>query len=217
MSQGYRVLQELAGGSLILIVGTADSEKDPRSLPTVNDAVANQTVEVGDLTQKTKESVSDTTPLSEQQCDKELINTFAAHDIATGGGTTLAVIDTGISLSHPALESRLDMEQGRLFRNGQNHAGQIPIRPNEDGEFGGDIIELPAGADIDGHGPHVAGIAAGGGTDSGIIGTAPDATIVPLRTLFYRQISDYYSVKQITVADTLHALDCAVEIEADVG
>ncbi len=216
VSQGYRVLQELAGGSLILIVGPADSEKDLRSLPTVNDAVANQTFEVGDLTQKTKESVSDTTPLSEQQWDKELTNTFSAHDIATGDGTTLAVIDTGISPSHPDLESRVDMEQGRLFRNGHSHAGQIPVTFQKDGEFGRDMVELPAGTDIDGHGTHVAGIAAGGGTDSGIIGTAPDATIVPLRTMFYRQISDYYSVKQITVADTLHALDYAVEIEADV-
>ncbi len=215
-SRGYRVLQELAGGSLVLIVGPRDSEDDLRSLPTVNDAVANQTFEVGNLTQQTKGSVSDTTSLSEQQWDKELTNTFAAHDIATGDGTTLAVIDTGVSPSHPDLESRVDLEQGRLFRNGQIHAGQILIRPHEDGEFGRDTVELPVGADIDGHGTHVAGIAAANGTDSGIIGTAPATTIVPLRTMFYRQISDHSSVKQITVADTLHALDYAVEIGADV-
>ncbi|GCF15947.1 hypothetical protein Harman_38820 [Haloarcula mannanilytica] len=33
------------------------------------------------------------------------------YDIATGDGTTLAVIDTGISPFHPDLEARLDMEQ----------------------------------------------------------------------------------------------------------
>ncbi|GCF15946.1 hypothetical protein Harman_38810 [Haloarcula mannanilytica] len=82
--------------------------------------------------------------------------------------------------------------------------------------MGRDTVNRLAGIDIEEHCTHVAGIAAAGGTDSGIIGTAPDATIVPLRTMFYKQFSDYYSVKQITIADTLHALGYAVVIGADV-
>lgn len=213
---GYSVLQEFAGGSLYLTQGPEDSERALRSLPTVTDAVANQPFEVSDLEQAPAESVAERTSLSEQQWDKHRTNTFAAHDIATGDGTTLAVVDTGISGAHPDLASGVDTARGRLFRNGHSHAGEMSVQIRPSGELGSETAELPAGTDIDGHGTHVAGVAAGRRRDRGIVGTAPDATVVPLRTMFYRELSDTFSVTHTTVADTLLALDYAVEIGADV-
>jgi subtilisin family serine protease len=82
---------------------------------------------------------------------------------ATGTGTTVAVVDTGVDLQHPDLTSKL--VAGHDFVAGSN--------------------DCPAGPqDENGHGTHVAGIAAAV-TDNGIgvAGVAPDAQIMPVRVL----------------------------------
>jgi subtilisin family serine protease len=82
---------------------------------------------------------------------------------ATGAGTTVAVVDTGVDLQHPDLSSKL--VAGHDFVAGSN--------------------DCPAGPqDENGHGTHVAGIAAAV-TDNGIgvAGVAPDAQIMPVRVL----------------------------------
>jgi subtilisin family serine protease len=82
---------------------------------------------------------------------------------ATGAGTTIAVVDTGVDLNHPDLASHLvagtDLQAGRR---------DCPPGPQDE----------------NGHGTHVAGIAAAV-TDNGIgvAGTAPDARILPVRVL----------------------------------
>jgi thermitase len=81
----------------------------------------------------------------------------AAHAISRGAGVTVAVLDTGVDLDHPALAGRL--------LPGYDFVGQD-----------GDPREEPAdGPDSAfGHGTHVAGLVAL---------AAPDALILPLRTL----------------------------------
>jgi subtilisin family serine protease len=82
---------------------------------------------------------------------------------ATGAGTTIAVVDTGVDLQHPDLSSKL--VAGHDFVAGSS--------------------DCPAGPqDENGHGTHVAGIAAAV-TDNGIgvAGVAPDAQIMPVRVL----------------------------------
>lgn len=86
-----------------------------------------------------------------------LIRLPEAHLISRGAGITVAVLDTGVDFSHPALAGRL--LRGYDFVNGDPD-------PSEEGVYG---INREFG-----HGTHVAGIVAL---------AAPDAMIMPLRVL----------------------------------
>jgi subtilisin family serine protease len=81
---------------------------------------------------------------------------------ALGGGTTIAVVDTGVDLNHPDLKDKL-----------------LP---------GADMVTdetcTPGAQDLNGHGTHVAGIAAASTNNGiGVAGTAPSANILPVRVL----------------------------------
>lgn len=75
---------------------------------------------------------------------------------ASAAGTVIAIVDTGVDGSHPAFTGR--------------------VQPAID-LVGG------SGGDPNGHGTHVAGVAAGADNGCGAIGVAPDATILPVRVL----------------------------------
>ena len=98
-------------------------------------------------------------PLRGQQWNLDLIEADAAHDIATGRGAVVAVIDTGVNASHPDL-------QGRLLA-------------------GHDFVENDATPqDGDGHGTHITGIvAASTGNGDGVESVAPGAMVLPIRVL----------------------------------
>jgi subtilisin family serine protease len=83
---------------------------------------------------------------------------------ARGAGTTIAVVDTGVDLGHPDLSAK--------------------IVPGTDFVSQG-AADCPAGAqDENGHGTHVAGIAAAITNNGiGVAGVAPDASIMPVRVL----------------------------------
>ena len=81
---------------------------------------------------------------------------------ATGAGVTVAVLDSGMDVGHPDFAC-----QGKVRRL--------------------DAAKYPRFADVtdtDGHGTHVAGIV-GACTDNGkgVVGTAPDATLLPIPAL----------------------------------
>jgi subtilisin family serine protease len=81
---------------------------------------------------------------------------------AYGSGATIAVVDTGVDLNHPDLQSQL-----------------VP---------GVDLVSeelcTPGAQDLNGHGTHVAGIAAAATNNGiGVAGTAPLAKIMPVRVL----------------------------------
>jgi subtilisin family serine protease len=81
---------------------------------------------------------------------------------ALGAGATIAVVDTGVDLNHPDLKDKL-----------------LP---------GVDMVTdqtcTPGAQDLNGHGTHVAGIAAASTNNGiGVAGTAPQATILPVRVL----------------------------------
>ncbi|MFC5639240.1 type VII secretion-associated serine protease mycosin [Streptomyces bullii] len=93
------------------------------------------------------------------------LNVFAAEDVWTesqGEGVTVAVVDSGVDASHPDLTGQV--LQGKDFTGGGN-----------------------AQEDVLGHGTAMAGIIAGhghgAGNSSGVMGLAPKAKILPLRTL----------------------------------
>jgi subtilisin family serine protease len=86
-----------------------------------------------------------------------------AHQRATGDGVTVALLDTGVDLSHPILASR-------LLRDGN---GAVKGRDFVDGD--NDPSEVGSTADPGyGHGTHVAGL---------IALAAPDARLMPARVL----------------------------------
>jgi subtilisin family serine protease len=81
---------------------------------------------------------------------------------ALGAGATIAVVDTGVDLNHPDLRDKL-----------------LP---------GVDMVTdetcTPGAQDLNGHGTHVAGIAAATANNGiGVAGVAPGASILPVRVL----------------------------------
>ena len=81
---------------------------------------------------------------------------------ALGAGTTIAIVDTGVDLNHPDLQPQL--VPGADFVSEQNCT--------------------PGAQDTNGHGTHVAGIAAAAtGNGIGVAGTAPQAKVMPVRVL----------------------------------
>ncbi|WP_244187891.1 type VII secretion-associated serine protease mycosin [Streptomyces regalis] len=97
------------------------------------------------------------------------LNAFAADDVwaeSQGQGVTVAVVDSGVDASHPDLSGQV--LKGKDFTGGGN-----------------------AQEDIIGHGTKMASIIAGhghgSGNDDGVIGLAPKAKILPLRTLQTRE------------------------------
>lgn len=88
----------------------------------------------------------------------------------TGDGVTIAIFDTGVDKDHPDLGPKL---LARYDATRQQNAvtsllgATKPVQPG----------------DTDGHGTHVAGIAAGPGTQSGgtYVGIAPDADLVSVK------------------------------------
>jgi subtilisin family serine protease len=86
---------------------------------------------------------------------------------ARGKNVTIAIVDSGVDLGHPDLKAKL-------------LSGKDLVR-NIDGLTG---PGCPGPQDENGHGTHVAGIAAAiTGNGRGVAGTAPAATILPVRVL----------------------------------
>jgi serine protease len=91
------------------------------------------------------------------------IHAEAAWSVTDGAGATIAIVDSGVDIDHPDLAANV-------------------VSP-ADADFTGDSD--PDGAqDENGHGTHVAGIAAAArGNGVGGAGTAPGAKILPVRVL----------------------------------
>jgi subtilisin family serine protease len=94
-----------------------------------------------------------------KQWGMRLIGAPAAWATATGRGITIAVVDTGVDLHHEDLVAKLVPGYNVVHRDQS---------PQDDA----------------GHGTHVAGIAAASvGNGRGVVGVAPDASIMPIKAL----------------------------------
>lgn len=83
---------------------------------------------------------------------------------ATGSGIKVAVLDTGLDLGHPDFAC----------------TGKVQVVPGADP----DPDSSTSPADDDGHGTHTAGIVgACTNNNTGVVGAAPDATILPIQVL----------------------------------
>ncbi|MCW3814489.1 type VII secretion-associated serine protease mycosin [Micromonospora sp. DR5-3] len=114
----------------------------------------------------------------------------AAWRVTRGQGVTVAVIDSGVSPSHPLLRGR--------------------VLPGEDFNH---LVHLNGQCDLVGHGTMVAGIIAGKeGTGAPYTGIAPEAKILPIRVLADNQRTFDESIP----AEIGKAIKWAVDQKADV-
>jgi subtilisin family serine protease len=98
-----------------------------------------------------------------------------------GRGALIAVLDTGIDLSHPDLAPNLWTNPREVPGNGvdDDHDGLV------DDVHGADLVHgTGVPADDQGHGTHVAALAAArGGDDFGMAGVAPQARLMAIKVL----------------------------------
>ena len=104
-----------------------------------------------------------------QQWNLARIDVQAAWAQAQGQGAVVAIVDSGVDLGHEDLRDRIVGETSCFGTDGD------PER------CGG------SGQDADGHGTHVAGIvAADAGNGRGVVGVAPEASLLVVRVLHER-------------------------------
>ncbi len=194
---GFDVTGTLADGTVLIVVGSEGGRDTLEGVSGVQHVA--QDVEIRLEDPLVDGSAIDASPgvaptsdgspaLWEFQWEKRLIELPEAHRTATGAGTRIAIVDTGIQPGHPDL--------GNL-----NEADSLAF-------IGGERIEVdePVDVSVFSHGTMVAGIAAAQG--EGIVGTAPDAELVSIRVFSEEGIA--------TAVDVLLALEYAAEIDADV-
>jgi len=107
------------------------------------------------------------------------IGADTAWTYGIGAQVPVAVIDSGIDLTHPDLKYRLWVNPGEIAGNKKDddHNGLV-----DDVNGASFVTKLPSLADGLGHGTHVSGIIAGQmGNGVGVAGAAPSARIMTLR------------------------------------
>jgi subtilisin family serine protease len=173
---GSTILDELPGGMGVYLLGLpVDSDTletvehmaaDPRLLFAEPNYVAETPEEdpAGDGRHRAY-GISSTDGSSEQYAVSAL-NLSCATALSLGQGTTIAVIDTGAQLDHPALKANFEGVKRYDFVDDDRNPTDRPVGLDADGD--GDKDEML------GHGTHVAGI---------VDLVAPSAKIMPLRVL----------------------------------
>ncbi|WP_200810922.1 S8 family serine peptidase [Demequina sp. NBRC 110057] len=122
-------------------------------------------------------------PRVDEQWGLDAVSSRESWEYATGDGVVIAIVDTGVDDGHRDLRRQM-------------------VR-------GIDLVDDDRNPkDENGHGTHVAGIAAAAANDYGIIGAAPDAKIMPIRAL-----DENGAGSNSTIAE---GIDWAVDHGADV-
>jgi subtilisin family serine protease len=146
-----------------------------------------------------KQSKTGADPLESLQWDMAMIKASQAQQSATGKKVTVGIIDTGVDASHPDIAPNFSWELSRNFT--------MDI-PAIDGPCEEPTCIDPPWVDDGGHGTHVAGTVAGARNGIGIVGVAPDATIVNVRA---GQDSGYFFVYE-TAAALTYAGDAGLDV-----
>jgi subtilisin family serine protease len=107
---------------------------------------------------------------------------------ARGAGVTVAVIDNGIDAAHPDIAPRLDLSRSESFVGGE------PV------EHVGDEFS---------HGTHVAGTILGADNGVGIVGVAPEATLLAVKVLSSETGEGSFAA---VLAGMVHGVDAGANI-----
>ena len=113
--------------------------------------------------------------LSPCQWDMARIKATAANAKATGKGVKVGIIDGGIDFHHPDLAGAIDVNLSCSFIYSTTPTADPAEVAN------GDCSKKSAVQDLEGHGTHVATTIAGRKNGIGIVGVAPEATVVGLK------------------------------------
>ncbi|TKX71337.1 S8 family serine peptidase [Halorubrum sp. SP9] len=189
---GFEVFRTVADGEILGVRGPADAESDLSGVAGVS--AVSRDVRL-DFTEPVDRQVVDPDETDEEpafaelQWDNRRIDAGEAREFATGEGTSVAVVDTGIDFDHPDL-------------------GNV----NEDlaATFIPEDASATDGADdeVRGHGTAVAGVVGATG-DQGIVGVAPDTELIPVRVF-----PDEGGARFI---DIFAGIDYAAAVGADVA
>jgi subtilisin family serine protease len=141
---------------------------------------------------------------------------------ATGAGTVIGIIDSGINATHLAFSDDPALS-GHTFTNpygsGQGLCSNPAVACNSKlvGVFDY-TTEGSNGLDIGGHGTHVAGIAAGVEWSSGLAGVAPAANLVSWKVCYEELPDDYNNAGEPGCISSgfLQAFESAIELGVDV-
>jgi subtilisin family serine protease len=131
-------------------------------------------------------------PLSACQWDMRAIHAGpASQAVATGDGVTVGIIDGGVDMTHPDVVANLNIALSCSFIFSDTPtAAPVEIA-------NGDCSNKAAVQDLQGHGTHVATTVAAPLNGIGIVGVAPDATIVALKAC---TIAGYCFVDSVAAA-----------------
>ncbi len=161
-----KVLPVLLGTVFILAGGSSAAAS---SQAVIDEATANS------LCTTSYSGVTGPDPLSPCQWDMDVINALDAHEHATGEGVKVGVIDGGVDFTHPDLAGGIDVGLSCSFIFDHDPLADPSEKAN------GDCSNKAAVQDLQGHGTHVSTIIAARENGIGIVGVAPDATIVALK------------------------------------
>lgn len=150
---GFGIVADIEAADVLVLEGASDSAEQLRGLKGVDKAAPDVEYQVDDTVEE--DVPDDHYP---DGYDNEIMELEEAHEYATGEGSTLAIIDTGVWAGHPDL-GNVNVDKSRNFVDGE---------------------EGPHIGDRNYHGTHVAGIAGATGEEE-VTGVAPDAELVSLR------------------------------------
>ncbi|AUX10270.1 subtilisin-like serine protease [Halalkaliarchaeum desulfuricum] len=228
--EGFDIKQELAGGEVLVVHGPESATADLDGVRGVQSATRDVRLELEEpaeteLVEANGENGGVESDWYENLWDKQNSEAVAANDIATGEGTQIGIIDTGVDYVHPDLTPNLDEDAGQLFREGDTLSGDGEDIVVNDPENDIQRVDQHVASDVHGHGTHVAGIAAAdpeegfAGFGSGVQGIAPDAGLVSQRVFWWEDFSDEDEDPDwgltTTTGDVLAAIDFGAEQALD--
>ena len=126
-------------------------------------------------------------PLSSMQNLVSMLDLQEVHDKVTGKNITVAVVDTGVEVEHEDLRARIVGYKN--FISGSAYQGEI-------------------------HGTAVAGIIGADKNEYGIVGIAPDVSLLALRAC--RQVSKTSAMGECFSTSLVRSLDAAISAKVDV-
>ncbi len=128
-----------------------------------------------------------------------------AWDSARGAGVVVAVVDTGLDLTHPDIAGNVWTNAGEVANNGVDDDGNGYV---DDVNGWNTVLHSNEIYDQPGHGSHVAGtIAAQDNNGVGTVGVAPDAKIMPVQVFSAREVADVFTLSQGLVYATQNGAD----------